>query len=198
MTSLLPSASFRTVFCLCWAATSIRYSLGLRISGVSSLQRTNNFQSAYRTRSSLFASQLQSDDNKIGLSFFDKLLKSAGGFLQKVSSDDGKNRIQKSLASSSGAIRRIPKKKVIIIGTGMSGLACAKELLKSGCTDFLILDSADAPGGRVRTDKVDGYLLDRGFQVFIDSYPESISLFDSDYSELNLKPFLPGALVHFK
>lgn len=49
-------------------------------------------------------------------------------------------------------------------------------------------------GGRVRTDEVNGFLLDRGFQVFIESYPESQKLFD--YDALELRPFLPGALVH--
>ena len=87
---------------------------------------------------------------------------------------------------------------MIIIGTGLSGLAAAKELTKAGCNDFLMIDSADGPGGRVRTDVVDGYLLDRGFQVFIDSYPEAKSLFDGSFHELNLKPFLPGALVYYK
>jgi hypothetical protein len=45
----------------------------------------------------------------------------------------------------------------------------------------------------VQTDEVNGYLLDRGFQVFIESYPESTRIFD--YTALNLRPFLPGALV---
>jgi len=67
--------------------------------------------------------------------------------------------------------RQLPRQQAVIIGAGLSGLACATELARSGYTDFLVLEAADAPGGRVRTDVVDGYLLDRGFQVFIDSYP---------------------------
>eukprot|EP00596_Hydrurales_sp_CCMP1899_P007189 CAMPEP_0119039900 /NCGR_PEP_ID=MMETSP1177-20130426/9650_1 /TAXON_ID=2985 /ORGANISM="Ochromonas sp, Strain CCMP1899" /LENGTH=374 /DNA_ID=CAMNT_0007004385 /DNA_START=450 /DNA_END=1571 /DNA_ORIENTATION=+ len=79
----------------------------------------------------------------------------------------------------------------------MSGLACATEFMNNGFTDFLMIDSADRPGGRVRTDNVDGFLLDRGFQVFIDSYPEAKALFNDDYGVLNLKSFLPGALIHY-
>ncbi len=46
---------------------------------------------------------------------------------------------------------------------------------------------------RVRTDKVDGFLLDRGFQIFLTSYPEvQASL---DYPALDLKPFYAGAKV---
>ena len=213
MANRLSSTSYRMVL-LCWAATIVQLSLALRISKisdcrilqcnriipnrrVSSIQRSSRYQS-YSTDTSLFAAQAQGDDNKIGLSFFDKLLKSVGEVLKPSvgKTASGKN-IQLSLKREE-AVRRVPKKKVIIIGTGMSGLASAKELMRAGCSDFLIIDSADAPGGRVRTDTVDGYLLDRGFQVFIDSYPESLALFDGDFKALNLKSFLPGALVHFK
>ena len=88
------------------------------------------------------------------------------------------------------------KKKIVIIGAGISGLACAKELFDCGEKDFVILEASDEVGGRIRTDEVDGYLLDRGFQVFIERYPESENLFD--YGKLNLKQFLPGALVRFE
>lgn len=57
----------------------------------------------------------------------------------------------------------------------------------------LLLEAADAPGGRVRTDRVDGLLLDRGFQVYLTSYPEGREVLD--YQELELRSFLPGALV---
>jgi uncharacterized protein with NAD-binding domain and iron-sulfur cluster len=87
------------------------------------------------------------------------------------------------------------KYKYIIVGGGLSGLVAAKELLDKGEDSFLIVEASDKVGGRIRTDKLDGYLLDRGFQVFIDSYPEAIDFFD--YDELQLKPFLPGALVRY-
>jgi Flavin containing amine oxidoreductase len=37
---------------------------------------------------------------------------------------------------------------------------------------FILLEASDGVGGRVRTDSVDGFLLDRGFQIFLTSYPE--------------------------
>jgi phytoene dehydrogenase-like protein len=81
----------------------------------------------------------------------------------------------------------------VIVGAGLSGLCCALELQRRGI-DATILDAADAPGGRVRTDVVDGFLLDRGFQVLLTAYPEAQNALD--YAALDLKPFYPGALVH--
>ena len=57
--------------------------------------------------------------------------------------------------------------KVIIVGAGMAGLTCAK-LLKEEVTVF---EASDGVGGRVRTDEEDGFLLDRGFQVYFTAYP---------------------------
>lgn len=82
--------------------------------------------------------------------------------------------------------------QVIIIGAGLAGLACGLHLQKKNIP-FVILESSDAPGGRIRTDKVDGFLLDRGFQILLTEYPEARNLFD--YDKLDLKPFSPGALV---
>jgi protoporphyrinogen oxidase len=53
---------------------------------------------------------------------------------------------------------------VVTIGAGLSGLTCDKELHARGI-EFLLLEAADGVGGRVRTDEVDGFPLDRGFQV---------------------------------
>ena len=86
--------------------------------------------------------------------------------------------------------------KTIIVGAGISGLACAKELIASNAENVIILESSDAAGGRVRTDEVDGFLLDRGFQVFIEEYPEAKALFD--YERLDLKQFWPGAYVRYQ
>ncbi len=84
--------------------------------------------------------------------------------------------------------------QTIIIGAGLAGLCCARQLHAAG-RDFLLLDAADGVGGRVRTDKVDGFQLDRGFQVLLTAYPEAARVLD--YNALDLRPFYPGALVRF-
>ena len=81
---------------------------------------------------------------------------------------------------------------VVVVGAGLSGLCCARELRAAGL-DVLVVERSDAPGGRVRTDVVDGFQLDRGFQVLLTAYPETRGVLD--YAALDLRPFLPGALV---
>ena len=61
--------------------------------------------------------------------------------------------------------------KIYIIGAGLSGLVAAIELEKAGFSP-IILESSDKVGGRMKTDQVDGYLLDHGFQVILTAYPE--------------------------
>ena len=81
---------------------------------------------------------------------------------------------------------------VVIIGAGLAGLSCALSLEAAGLSVSL-LEASDAPGGRVRTDLVEGFRLDRGFQVMLTAYPEAKRLLD--YDALQLKKFEPGALV---
>lgn len=81
---------------------------------------------------------------------------------------------------------------VIIIGAGLAGLTAAK-LLKAAGKSVLVLEASDGVGGRVRTDEKDGYLLDRGFQVFLTAYPEAKNLLD--YAALEFRTFDPGALI---
>ncbi len=81
---------------------------------------------------------------------------------------------------------------VVVIGAGLAGLACARDLAASGLK-VQLLESADAPGGRVRTDVIEGFRLDRGFQVLLTEYPEARRVLD--YDALALKNFVPGALV---
>lgn len=82
----------------------------------------------------------------------------------------------------------------IVIGGGLAGLVCARQLSARGLSCQL-LEAGDRVGGRVRTDAVDGFLLDRGFQVFLTAYPEAAATLD--YEQLNLRRFEPGALIRF-
>ncbi len=84
------------------------------------------------------------------------------------------------------------RKPVVVIGAGLAGLSCARLLLKHN-VDVEVLESQNDIGGRVRTDGVDGFLLDRGFQVLQTAYPEAAS--QLDYDALQLHAFEPGALI---
>ena len=84
------------------------------------------------------------------------------------------------------------KPKITIIGAGISGLTAAVYLHKNGFP-IQIVEASDRIGGRIKTDIVDGFRLDRGFQVLLTEYPETKALLD--YNKLNLKRFLPGATV---
>jgi len=81
---------------------------------------------------------------------------------------------------------------VLIVGAGLSGLCCAKKLHEAGVS-FRILEASDGVGGRVRTDRINGFQLDRGFQVLLTAYPEALA--QLDYDALRLCAFAPGALV---
>ncbi len=81
---------------------------------------------------------------------------------------------------------------VVVIGAGLAGLACARRLTDAG-VETIVLEASDGVGGRVRTDVVDGFQLDRGFQIVITSYPELIAQFDVE--ALELRAFDPGAVV---
>jgi phytoene dehydrogenase-like protein len=81
---------------------------------------------------------------------------------------------------------------VVVVGAGLAGLAAARELQARGL-DAVVLERSDGVGGRVRTDSVEGFLLDRGFQVLLAGYPEAARVLD--YDALELRAFYPGALV---
>ncbi len=78
---------------------------------------------------------------------------------------------------------------VVVVGAGLAGLACARELAAS-LDDVVVLEAGDAVGGRVRTDRVDGFTLDRGFQVLNTGYPELRRTVDLD--ALDLRSFDPA------
>ena len=80
----------------------------------------------------------------------------------------------------------------IIVGAGLAGLACAATLVRAR-RQVLVVEAADRVGGRVATDTVDGFRIDRGFQVYLDAYPEGRR--QLDLAALGLGYFEPGALV---
>lgn len=82
--------------------------------------------------------------------------------------------------------------KIIIVGAGLAGLTCAVELARRGVR-AQIVEASDGVGGRVRTDVVEGFALDRGFQVLLTSYPTPRHYLD--FGELELQPMSHGALI---
>ena len=83
-------------------------------------------------------------------------------------------------------------KDIIIVGAGISGLTAATYFQKKSIS-FQIIESKAYPGGRIGTTEKEGYLLDHGFQVFLPMYPEAKAILD--YTKLDLRNFLPGALL---
>lgn len=82
---------------------------------------------------------------------------------------------------------------VCVVGAGLAGLTAARWLTEGGA-EVALLEASDGPGGRVRTDEVDGFLLDRGFQILLTAYPAASR--ELDYDALDLQRFEPGARVH--
>ena len=81
---------------------------------------------------------------------------------------------------------------IVIIGAGISGLVAAYELELAGFSPT-ILEASDGVGGRVKTDRVSGFSLDRGFQVLLTAYPEAQR--ELDYEALKLRQFESGAMI---
>lgn len=81
---------------------------------------------------------------------------------------------------------------VAVVGAGLAGLKAASVLVEAG-VDVRVFEASDGVGGRARTDEVEGFRLDRGFQVLLTAYPEARRTFD--YGALDLGDFEPGALV---
>ena len=80
----------------------------------------------------------------------------------------------------------------VIVGAGLAGLTCAKVLAEAG-HPFVLCEAAEGPGGRVASDEnSEGYILDRGFQVLLDSYPAARRHLDLD--RLGGGRFRAGAL----
>ena len=81
---------------------------------------------------------------------------------------------------------------IVIVGAGLAGLACATALHRQG-RPFLLLDAADASGGRLRTSHRDGFTLDHGFQVVLSSYSAVSKVVD--IASLQPRYFESGALL---
>ena len=88
----------------------------------------------------------------------------------------------------------------LIIGGGLTGLMCALHLHRHR-KDYILVEAAGRVGGRVWTDFQDGFLLDRGFQVYLDSYDQGIPYLDLTKLDAGyFQPVLifkahPGALI---
>ncbi|MFD0319038.1 NAD(P)/FAD-dependent oxidoreductase [Streptomyces flavalbus] len=87
--------------------------------------------------------------------------------------------------------RRVPD--AVVVGAGLAGLACALDLCRAGWR-VVLLEASDGVGGRMRTDRRDGFLLDRGFQVFNTSYPQVKRRLE--LRRLRLRPFTAGLVAH--
>ncbi len=81
---------------------------------------------------------------------------------------------------------------VIVVGAGLAGMHAAKELVSAG-RDVIVVEASDGVGGRVRTDTIDGFRVDRGFQVLLTGYPTARTVWD--YDALDLRAFSPGVSV---
>jgi phytoene dehydrogenase-like protein len=96
------------------------------------------------------------------------------------------------IASATTSQDEPPDKTVVVVGAGLAGLCCTRRLQREGC-DVHLYEATDGVGGRLRTDVVDGFRLDRGFQVLLTAYPAVRQ--ELDLARLELRPFEPGAVV---
>jgi phytoene dehydrogenase-like protein len=84
-------------------------------------------------------------------------------------------------------------KPVVIVGGGLAGLVCARSLTRRGIP-FLLLETDDRVGGRLKTDLVEGFRLDRGFQVMFEAYP--YAKMELNLDDLRLRRFRQGAYLY--
>ncbi len=82
--------------------------------------------------------------------------------------------------------------KIHIIGAGVSGLIAAQILENFGYKPTII-EATDKVGGRVKSDIINGFTLDHGFQVLLEAYPLAKKYLD--FEKLELQKLLPGALI---
>lgn len=84
-------------------------------------------------------------------------------------------------------------RRILVVGAGLAGLCCARTLRAAG-HQVTVFEASSRPGGRVASDRVDGFTLDRGFQVFNTAYREAAS--ELDFRTLGLREF-PAAAASF-
>ncbi|MDY6780758.1 MAG: NAD(P)/FAD-dependent oxidoreductase [Halobacteria archaeon] len=82
--------------------------------------------------------------------------------------------------------------EVAVVGGGVAGLVASLRLSSNG-VDVTLFERRDEVGGRVRSERRDGYVFDRGFQVLFTAYPEARRYLD--YDDLELRSFDPGARI---
>lgn len=85
--------------------------------------------------------------------------------------------------------------ETVIVGAGLAGLACGRVLARAG-VPFQMIEASDAVGGRVRTDEMEGFKLNRGFHRFVPAYPEARRVLD--YDALDLHGFYHGLDIFLK
>ncbi|MGY1741044.1 MULTISPECIES: NAD(P)/FAD-dependent oxidoreductase [unclassified Blastococcus] len=83
--------------------------------------------------------------------------------------------------------------EVVVVGAGLAGLSAAVRLADAGC-DVHVVEAGSHAGGRLATERVDGFLVDRGFQVLNTGYPRVAA--DLDVGALQMGWFWPGAVLH--
>ena len=81
------------------------------------------------------------------------------------------------------------ERDVVVVGAGLAGLRCTQALTDAG-RDVVVLEASDTVGGRIRTERIDGFLMDRGFQLLNPAYPAVRRWVDVD--ALGLQPFGAG------
>ncbi len=84
-------------------------------------------------------------------------------------------------------------KKIVIVGSGLSGLSCAYHLKKNGINSS-IYDQSHKIGGRIFSENIDGFICDNGFQILLNNYEEVKKILD--YKDLNMKYFESGAKIY--
>lgn len=84
------------------------------------------------------------------------------------------------------------KTDVLIIGGGLSGLACALSLQSAG-VECMVAESESEPGGRVGSVQNNGFIIDKGFQVILSSYPEIKNFLPNWNSQMSY--FRSGAIL---